>query len=246
MNSKQVILIFLIIGALGVAVGFNVAGVSKFSDASVSSLTSTSASQSVQSGTTTPSQSPTTRDELLTALRVNGISDAITMPSSYFHGTVVNDYQDILKLAVKSEYVIISEDGIAVLVGLNGKEFQWVTGTKTTSKFEKIEIQSATCGMDGQHNWVITLFLKNSGTVASTLTSVSVNGRAATVSSTTPTDRASTITTNVSQTTIESGQSISVLIWIGGSSSNLTSGTAVNIAIQSAGGMNYIKLIELV
>ncbi len=120
------------------------------------------------------------------------------------------------------------------------------------TKFEKVEMQSAVClkqGAPGQEYWNVTIKMKNSGTAASTLIAcfvneVEVDGYGYNL--TTGTDgEAHTIMTDTF--TIDSGVSdyISIIIDYDNYKS-LTSGTTVNIKIISAGGMEYIKLIELV
>ena len=52
--------------------------------------------------------------------------------------------------------------------------------------------------------------------------------------------------TDTSTTSIESGASILIYMWIDQGYLSLSSGTAVNIMIHSAGGMDYIELIELI
>jgi hypothetical protein len=52
-----------------------------------------------------------------------------------------------------------------------------------------------------------------------------------------------TVTTTYS---LESGETGAVIVWVGDTYATLSSGTTVNVKIHSAGGMDYIKLIELV
>ena len=115
------------------------------------------------------------------------------------------------------------------------------------TKFEKVEIQSGVCTFDsGNGNWTITLKMKNTGTAAATMISCFINEVevvAYDVSSTADDETATNMTTT---TMIESGASHMVKIYIGGSYASLSSGTAVNIKIHSAGGMDYIELIELI
>jgi len=97
---------------------------------------------------------------------------------------------------------------------------------------------------------VITITLKNTGTATSTLNSIYVNDIPATLDSVAPTAAVTTITTdlNVTATTtkIESGVEDVITVWVGANHATLSSGTTVNVKIHSAGGMDYIKLIELV
>ena len=64
-----------------------------------------------------------------------------------------------------------------------------------------------------------------------------------------PVGAVATITTDMTVATaftLESGQSGSINVWIGSTYAELSPGTTVNIKIHSAGGMDYIKLIELI
>jgi len=118
------------------------------------------------------------------------------------------------------------------------------------TKFEKVEIQSGVClkqGAVGSEYWNVTIKLKNSGTATSTLIGCFVNEvEVDDYNATTPIDTEA-VTSMTNTYTIESGVSkyISILIDYD-NYKNLTSGTTVNVKIHSAGGMDYIKLIELV
>ena len=118
------------------------------------------------------------------------------------------------------------------------------------TKFEKVEIKSAPCSTDSFDNWVITLQLKNTGTATATLTAIYVNEVEALSDQSAPSGIESGITTNLnvtsSSTKIESGVEVVLKVWIGANHATLTSGTTVNVKVHSAGGMDYIKLIELV
>jgi len=124
------------------------------------------------------------------------------------------------------------------------------------TKFEKVEIQSGVCrklGSDPDYYWNVTMKLKNSGTAPSTLTSIFINDvevdeyiGSTTYSSTGA--HASLAVANMTEgLTILSGASQVINILIDYQNYySLTSGTTVNIKIHSAGGMDYIKLVELV
>jgi len=116
------------------------------------------------------------------------------------------------------------------------------------TKFEKVEVQTGICQRAaGGGNWTITLKLKNSGTAASTLigcfiNEIEVDDYNVVLAS------AGEATTNMTDAeTIESGATKKILIYVDAAwGAPVTSGTTVNIKIHSAGGMDYIKLIELV
>ncbi len=127
----------------------------------------------------------------------------------------------------------------------------WMGGITTQyTKFEKVEIKSAVCTYDAYDNWVITITLKNTGTATSTLNALYVNDNPATTDQSAPGSGVDTITTDLNVTTtttkIESGVEDVITVWIGANHATLSSGTTVNVKIQSAGGMDYIKLVELV
>ena len=137
--------------------------------------------------------------------------------------------------------VILVAVAITVAVAVS----YWMSGfAGQYTQFEKVEIKTAVCTGDASAGWTIIIKLKNTGSATATLTNVFVNDAEATVSATGPTPDA--ITTNMSATTqIESGQETPGTVWIGAGYKELSSGTTVNIKIHSAGGMDYIKLIEL-
>ena len=121
------------------------------------------------------------------------------------------------------------------------------------TKFEKVEIQSGVCikdGTDPNYFWNITLKLKNSGTATSTLIGCFINEIEVSdygVNATTYTPASDAVTSMTDTFTVESGDAKFVHIYIDYDSYGyLSSGTTVNVKIHSAGGMDYIKLIELV
>ena len=124
----------------------------------------------------------------------------------------------------------------------------WMSGIVSQyTAFEKVEIQTAICTSESTY-WKIAIKLKNSGTKAATLTNVFVNN-GETAYATTPTGGTAIeadLGPGTGQTKqIVSGASDTVPVWIG-NTGTLTAGTTVNIKIHSAGGMDYIKLVELV
>lgn len=117
------------------------------------------------------------------------------------------------------------------------------------TKSEKVEIQTGYSTRDMGQGWEVTLELKNTGSAASTIVRAFVNevpileanyGVSTYVTNATSTDLL------YSGTTLESGASTILHIWIDDGYSSLISGTTVNVKVHSAGGMDYIKLIELV
>ena len=120
------------------------------------------------------------------------------------------------------------------------------------TKFEKVEVQSGWSVKNGTQGWVITTELKNSGSASSTLIRLFVNDVPlnTTAYGATAWDYSNTnmITTDISATgsTLESGQEGTFHVWVNQGYGQLTSGTTIDIKIHSAGGMDCIKLIQLV
>jgi len=118
------------------------------------------------------------------------------------------------------------------------------------TKFEKVEIQSGGCTIDSYGNWELSLDLKNTGTATATLIGAYVNDVEVTgYGASAPGaafDNCTTSMTTATSFTITSGNSTSVFIWVGANYATLSSGTTVNVKLHSAGGMDYIKLVELV
>ena len=118
------------------------------------------------------------------------------------------------------------------------------------TKFEKVEIQSGVCmkqGATGSEYWNVTIKLKNSGTATSTLIGCFINEIEVDDYNATAAVDQQAVASMTDTFTIESGVSKYINILIDYDKyRSLTSGTTVNIKIHSAGGMDYIKLIELV
>ena len=127
----------------------------------------------------------------------------------------------------------------------------WMSGIASQyTQFEKVEIQTAICTLDTTNgNWQVEIKLKNSGSKSSTLTNVFINDvEVSLYGQTVPGAAVGTITTDLTIATpfsIESGDSKTIIVWIGATYGFLSSGTTVNIKIHSSGGMDYIKLVQL-
>jgi len=148
--------------------------------------------------------------------------------------------------------VILVAVAITVAVGVS----YWMSGIAGQyTAFEKIEISTGysekmeTAGVfDG---WQVTLELKNSGSETASLTRVFINDIAildTNYGQATPSWVAGGLATSLlyDGTTVESGNTVTVLIYIDDTFGTLSSGTTLNVKIHSAGGMDYIKLIKLV
>ena len=147
--------------------------------------------------------------------------------------------------------VIIVAVTITVAVAVS----YWISGISSQyTQFEKVEIQSAVFTPGTVGFWKITITLKNSGTKTATLTDVYVNDVLATPLTAIADPTVAGITAFLAVDTvaiplqIESGATgiVTVYIMPGGTTVVLSSGTTVNIKIHSAGGMDYIKLVQLV
>jgi hypothetical protein len=118
------------------------------------------------------------------------------------------------------------------------------------TKFEKVEIQSGVCsklGAVGLEYWNITLTMKNTGTATATLVSAFINNVEVDGYNATANTDGEAHTSMTTSTTVTSGATFFVNIYIDYDNYlSLSSGTTVNIKVHSAGGMDYIKLIELV
>ena len=140
--------------------------------------------------------------------------------------------------------VILVAVAITVAVAVS----YWMGGiTSQYTKFEKVEIQSGSCSKDASGNWTITMDLKNSGTATATLISIFINDVEIDFYGEIPI--ATNFTTDMTDSySLTSGMSGTINIYISSSKvgSTLSSGTTVNIKVHSAGGMDYIKLVELV
>jgi len=151
--------------------------------------------------------------------------------------------------------VILVAVAITVAVGVS----YWMSGIAGQyTAFEKIEISTGYSEKvdDGDPNyvflgWQVTLELKNTGSTTASLTRVFVNDIAlldVDYGETAPKWVDDGLATSLlyAGTTIESGDTKTVYIYIDDTFGTLSSGTTVNVKVHSAGGMDYIKLIKLV
>ena len=139
---------------------------------------------------------------------------------------------------------------VAVAITVAVAVAYWMSGIAGQyTKFEKVEIQSAVCTNNGTF-WTIEMKLKNTGTAGSTLISAFINEvEVDDYDATGPV--AGAWATNINQTVstvITSGDTVTVYFWMDSAKvgTTLTSGTTVNLKIHSSGGMDYIRLVELV
>ncbi len=142
---------------------------------------------------------------------------------------------------------------VAIAITIAVAVAYWMGGIAGSfTKFEQVEIQTGVCTIDGDGNWEIGISLKNTGTAAATLTNVFVNDIEVSsyLASAAPLTPFDTITSNLNVASdpfsLASGETGAIIVWVGADYAMLSSGTTVNIKIHSAGGMDYIKLMELV
>ena len=155
---------------------------------------------------------------------------------------------------------------VAVAITVSVAVAYWMSGIAGQyTSFEKVEIQQATSTYDDTTNyeWTIVIKLKNTGTAAATLTSLFINDYEVdqygwTIATLANEGEAATDMTTT--TTIESGATVTLTLLIDGPGDTgetippvpgtdqwkfVSAGTTVNIKIHSAGGMDYIKLVQL-
>ncbi len=146
-----------------------------------------------------------------------------------------------ISAAIAAVIIIATAITVSVAVAI------WMGGISATyTKFEKVQIVSSVCTMNAG-NWTLSFKLKNTGTSTSTLIEVFVNevevdayGSGAVPGS---------WTTNMTQSQpLASGATTFLEVYISGTKagSSLTSGTMVNIRFHSAGGMDYVGMLELI
>ena len=139
---------------------------------------------------------------------------------------------------------------VAVAISVAVAVSYWMSGIAGQyTAFEKVEIQSGYSSKVGS-DWKITLELKNGGTAPATINRVFINDvplESTNYDKATATWVTDAVTTSISYTgtTLESGASGTAYVYISGTYAALSSGTTVNIKLHSAGGMDYIKLVQL-
>jgi hypothetical protein len=123
----------------------------------------------------------------------------------------------------------------------------WSGGiTQRYLKYDRVEIQSATCTWNAADtHWKITLRLKNAGSATSTLVRAFINDDEIQIYNQDTVSPGSTSTNMTTSTTLTSGASITVNIYIDQGYASLSTRTVVNIMIRCAGGAEYFKPIEL-
>jgi flagellin-like protein len=141
---------------------------------------------------------------------------------------------------------------VAVAITVAVAVAYWMSGIASQyTKFEKVEVQSAWSVLQSGTGWTITCELKNAGSETATLMRVFINE--VPLNSTGYSESgfpagADMVGTSIAMagTPLTSGNSTTAYVWIKDGYATLSSGTTIDLKIRSAGGMDYIKLVELV
>ena len=204
---------------------------------------------------------PASFDEMIQDLKTVGCNTIITLPTAEWNLRRGLSYNDALQLARKASFIgVTSNKDIAFIFYLDGGFWIWVKNSPITppsNQFEKIEIQSALCvyNSSSPKHWKITMMVKNTGTATATIDKVFLNGiEVNDYGDTAPPDEGeASVSFGSSGLTLPSGSSSTFYIYIdadeGGSDEgweSVSSGTTINIKLHSAGGMEYLKMVELV
>lgn len=142
---------------------------------------------------------------------------------------------------------------VAIAIMISVAVAYWMGGIAGQhTQFEQIGIQNAVCVKEvsgSDFYWNITISLKNSGARTATLVGAFINDyEVDAYGATTFTVGDDNWQTSMSQLeSLSSGQSRVVFVYLDPDKpgTSLSSGTTVNIKLHSAGGMDYLKLIEL-
>ena len=139
--------------------------------------------------------------------------------------------------------VIILAVGITISVAIA----IWISGTaEQYAKFEKIEIQSSTCTWNATGAcWKIQLKTKNTGTTTANLINAFINEAEIQNYDVDGVVAGETSTNMTTSTTISSGASVVINVYISQGYLSLSSGTTVNVMLHSTSGIDYPILIQL-
>lgn len=135
---------------------------------------------------------------------------------------------------------------VAVAITVSVAVAYWMGGIAGQyTKFEKVEIQSAIVTKSAANIWKIELKVKNTGTAVATMISSFVNNIEVQEYNVSVAATGEIATDQTTSNSIASGESMIINIYID-NYGYLSSGTTVNVKLHSAGGMDYIKLVELI
>lgn len=138
---------------------------------------------------------------------------------------------------------------VAIAVVLATATAYWSGGLVTSmQKFEKIEINAVTCYLEDGDNglyWVISVSLKNSGPKPATITRLYLNKIEISELASPPHDGSISSDLPSNGYALNSGESVSLALYIDCNYQQLSSGTSVEIRFHTAAGMDYFKLVTL-
>lgn len=141
---------------------------------------------------------------------------------------------------------------VAVAITISVAVAYWMGGISSQyTKFEKVEVSNAIISTPAAGTWNVIVTLKNTGTSSATINDVFINDRP--LAKTIPLlAAAGNGAWDNTATTIASGATLTINIQVknGGLATDpfysLSAGTTINMKFHSAGGMDYLKLVELV
>lgn len=248
MKTKEATIIFLLlIVATSVYVGYNYFQTPNISqeekndiDPSTEQLTTP-----LVIATSPAIEEPNSYQEMMLDLENNGLT--IINWTGGWHGRRGLSYQDAIILTKKANWVGVDYDSIGFVFWLDGDFWIWYKEVvQSSSGFEKVEIQSAICTRGaGSRNWTISMKVKNTGTATATLVSTFLNNVEVDAYGVIRASAGEITTSQTTSTSIASGESAVIYVYVNNYGS-LSSGTTVNIKLHSAGGKDYIKLVELI
>jgi len=139
---------------------------------------------------------------------------------------------------------------VAVAITISVAVAYWMGGISSQyTKFEKVEVSSAVCTLTAGV-WQVDITLKNTGTAQATISDVFINDRKIVLGAAAAPAADAACDVPTDGLPIASGAPATVTLWIvkgtGTVFDDLSSGTTINMKFHSAGGMDYLKLIELV
>jgi hypothetical protein len=121
------------------------------------------------------------------------------------------------------------------------------TVNKLSQEEASTEALNYTCAVDRYMNWEIVVFLNNSGDAPVVFTNVYINSmEVSRYGVESPGSSVGTITTDLRErVTVQSGEVVKAIIWVGAKFGFLTSGNTVKVQIAGEGGIELVKNVVL-
>jgi len=112
---------------------------------------------------------------------------------------------------------------------------------------EYLEFVNLTTSRDAHMNWQVSVYVANPGNSSVTLEKVLVNSMAVSeYSAESPSEIVATLTTDIAEETdLESGETRSITIWVGGRFGFFNSGSVLDIKLESSAGNEFVKTLIL-